>query len=336
LGPRRARSGAEPGRLRVHRCRPRPGGAGGLHPLPRDAAERVGADHRRGDHPVRLRDPAGDLARLPRARRPAAGARLGPHDQRGAPLPEPGAVARDPPGGGDLHRGGGRQPRRRRSAGGARAAPGRGGAVSDPVLTARDLHVTYGSRRGPVHAVRGVSLAIPPARIFGLVGESGSGKSTVAQAVIGALAGRARVTGEVRYRGDDLLARPERELRRLWGRRLAMVFQDPASTLNPVLTVGEQVVEVLREHERLAAGDARSRMLALLDAVRLPSPAELARRYPHQLSGGQQQRVSIAIALACDPDLLVLDEPTTGLDVTTEARILDLVDSLRQRSPAAT
>jgi peptide/nickel transport system ATP-binding protein len=207
--------------------------------------------------------------------------------------------------------------------------------VSEPVLTVRNLRVTYGTRRGPVHAVRGVSLVIPPARIFGLVGESGSGKSTVAQAVMGALAGRARVAGEVRYRGDDLLARPERELRRLWGRRLAMVFQDPASTLNPVLTVGEQVIEVLREHERLASGDARRRMLELFDAVRLPSPVELARRYPHQLSGGQQQRVSIAIALACDPDLLVLDEPTTGLDVTTEARILDLVDSLRHRSPAA-
>src|SRR5262249_12666386 len=255
--------------------------------------------------------------------------------QRGAPLPEPGAVARDPPGGGDLDRGGGRHPRRRRPAGGARAAPGRGAAVSEPVLTVRDLHVTYGSRRGPVHAVRGVSLAIPPARIFGLVGESGSGKSTVAQAVMGALAGRARGPGGGPYRRGGPPAGPGGELRRLWGRRLAMVFQDPASTLNPVLTVGEQVVEVLREHERLAAGDARRRMLALFDAVRLPSPAELARRYPHQLSGGQQQRVSIAIALACDPDLLVLDEPTTGLDVTTEARILDLVASLRQPSPAS-
>jgi len=207
--------------------------------------------------------------------------------------------------------------------------------MTEPVLTVRDLHVTYRTRRGPVHAVRGVSLAIPPARIFGLVGESGSGKSTVAQAVMGALGGRARVVGEVRYRGDNLLARPERELRRLWGRRLALVSQDPASTLNPVLTVGEQLVEVLREHERLPAAEARRRMRELFAAVQLPNPAEVARRYPHQLSGGQQQRVSIAIALACDPDLLVLDEPTTGLDVTTEARILDLVESLRRRSHAA-
>ena len=207
--------------------------------------------------------------------------------------------------------------------------------MSDPVLTVRDLRVTYATPRGPVHAVRGVSLAIPAARIFGLVGESGSGKSTVAQAVMGALGPPARVEGEVRYRGDDLLALPPRELRRLWGRRLAMVSQDPASSLNPVLSVGAQLVEVLREHERLRAREARRRMHELFAAVQLPHPAELARRYPHQLSGGQQQRVSIAIALACDPDVLVLDEPTTGLDVTTEARILDLVESLRERSHAA-
>src|SRR5439155_2967679 len=115
---------------------------------------------------------------------------------------------------------------------------------------------------------------------------------------------------------------------------LAMVFQDPGSTLNPVLPVGEQVMEVLREHEGLGRADARARMIELFGAVQLPDPPAMARRYPHQLSGGQQQRVSIATALACDPDLLVLDEPTTGLDVTTEARILDLVASLRERSGA--
>ena len=152
---------------------------------------------------------------------------------------------------------------------------------------------------------------------------------------MGALRGRARVEGEVRFRGTNLLGQPAGELRRLWGRRLAMVFQDPTSTLNPVLTVGEQLIEVLREHEALSARQAEERALALFAAVRLPHPGDIARRYPHQLSGGQQQRVSIAIALACDPDVLVLDEPTTGLDVTTEARILDLVESLRQRSRAA-
>jgi peptide/nickel transport system ATP-binding protein len=205
----------------------------------------------------------------------------------------------------------------------------------EAVLTLHELRVTYRTLRGPVHAVRGVSLAVPPARIFGLVGESGSGKSTVAQAAMGALRGRAHVQGEVRYRGTNLLDQPAGALRRLWGRRLAMVFQDPTSTLNPVLTVGEQLVEVLREHESLSTRQAEERARALFAAVRLPRPGDITRRYPHQLSGGQQQRVSIAIALACDPDVLILDEPTTGLDVTTEARILDLVESLRQRSRAA-
>ena len=204
----------------------------------------------------------------------------------------------------------------------------------EPVLAVRDLRVTYRTGAGPVRAVKGVSLVLPPGRVLGLVGESGSGKSTVALAVMAALESEAEVTGEVRFRGENLIGKPERELRRLWGRRLAMVFQDPTSTLNPVLTVGDQLVEVLVEHEGRGPAEARARMLELFAAVQLPNPAEIARRYPHQLSGGQQQRVSIATALACKPALLVLDEPTTGLDVTTEARILDLVDSLRQRTAA--
>ena len=204
----------------------------------------------------------------------------------------------------------------------------------EPVLAVRDLRVTYRTGAGAVRAVKGVSFVVPAGRVLGLVGESGSGKSTVALAVMAALGAEAEITGEVRFRGESLVGRPERELRRLWGRRLAMVFQDPTSTLNPVLTVGDQLVEVLVEHERLGPAAARARMVDLFAAVQLPNPAEIARRYPHQLSGGQQQRVSIATALACDPALLVLDEPTTGLDVTTEARILDLVDSLRQRTAA--
>ena len=209
------------------------------------------------------------------------------------------------------------------------------GSPGGDVLTVRDLRVTYRARAGAVQAVKGVSFAIAPGRLLSVVGESGSGKSTLALAVLGALGGEAAVTGEVRYRGDDLLGMVPAARRRLWGRRLAMVFQDPGGTLNPVLPVGEQVVEVLREHERLGRAEARRRMVALFEAVSLPSPAALATRYPHQLSGGQQQRVSIAIALACDPDVLILDEPTTGLDVTTEARILDLVADLRRRSGAA-
>jgi ABC-type glutathione transport system ATPase component len=145
--------------------------------------------------------------------------------------------------------------------------------MTEPILTLHELRVTYRTLRGPVHAVRGVSLAVPTARIFGLVGESGSGKSTVAQAVMGALRGRARVEGEVRYRGANLLDKPMGELRRLWGRRLAMVFQDPTSTLNPVLTVGAQLVEVLREHEALSTRQAEERARTLFTAVRLPRPS---------------------------------------------------------------
>ncbi len=207
-------------------------------------------------------------------------------------------------------------------------------AATAPVLTVRALRVTYRTAGGPVHAVRGVDLALPAGRVLGLVGESGSGKSTMALAVMGALGPEARVAGEVRFRGEELLGRPAAALRRLWGRRLGIVFQDPGGSLNPVLPVGDQVVEVLVEHESLGRAAARGRMLELFAAVQLPDPEALARRYPHQLSGGQQQRVAIAIALACDPDLLVLDEPTTGLDVTTEARILDLVDALRRRTAA--
>jgi peptide/nickel transport system ATP-binding protein len=207
--------------------------------------------------------------------------------------------------------------------------------AAGPVLEVRDLRVAYPAAGGPVRAVRGVSLALPPGRVLGLVGESGSGKSTMALAVMGALGGEAHVAGEVLFRGDNLVGKTARELRRLWGRRLAMVFQDPAGTLNPVLTVGAQVVEALVEHERLGRAAARARARELLAAVQLPNPDAIARRYPHQLSGGQQQRVSIAVALACDPDLLVLDEPTTGLDVTTEARILDLVEALRLRTAAS-
>jgi peptide/nickel transport system ATP-binding protein len=204
-----------------------------------------------------------------------------------------------------------------------------------PLLDVRDLRVVYRTGRKDVHAVRGVSFAIPSSAIFGLVGESGSGKSSVALGVMAALRPPAVVSGDVRYRGDNLLEASEPQLRMLWGRRLAMVFQNPGRTLNPVLCVGEQVMEVLREHERLGRAAALARTIELFRAVRLPDPAGVVRRYPHQLSGGQQQRVSIAAALACDPDLLVMDEPTTGLDVTTEAHILDLVQSLRARAHAA-
>ena len=215
------------------------------------------------------------------------------------------------------------------------AAP-TGEAASDTVLRVSDLSVEYTTRRGPVFAVRDIAFCIARGETLGIVGESGSGKSTLAFAVMGYLAANARVTrGAIDYLGQDLLAMSRRRQDELRGAKIAMVYQDPMSSLNPSIEVGEQVAEVLRAHEHLAPRAARERVLDLFAAVNMPHPAAIARRYPHQLSGGQQQRVLIAMALACNPDLLIMDEPTTGLDVTTEAQILDLIEALKRRFASA-
>ena len=204
------------------------------------------------------------------------------------------------------------------------------------VLRVAGLSVDYATSRGPVHAVRDVSFSIRRGETFGVVGESGSGKSTVAFAVMGYLSANGLVTeGCIEYQGQDLLRMPRRQLDALRGARIAMVYQDPMSSLNPSITVGEQVMEALLAHERLSGEAARKRTLELFAAVNMPEPAAIFRRYPHQLSGGQQQRVLIAMALSCNPDLLIMDEPTTGLDVTTEAQILDLIASLKARFSSA-
>lgn len=191
------------------------------------------------------------------------------------------------------------------------------------------LSVSFGAPGAQLHAVRDVSLNVGKGEALGLIGESGSGKSTVAYAVM------QHVPGDVSARsinfGDtDLLKVAPRELRRIRGRRIGMVYQDPMNALNPAFTVGSQVAEVLRHHRHLGRAVAHARVLQLFERVRLPEPARIAKRYPHQLSGGQLQRVVIAMALACEPELLIMDEPTTGLDVTTEAVILDLVAQLRR------
>jgi peptide/nickel transport system ATP-binding protein len=216
----------------------------------------------------------------------------------------------------------------------AAAPPGQG--IPDTVLRVSNLSVEYATRRGPVFAVRDVSFSIARGETLGIVGESGSGKSTLAFAVMGYLAANARVQrGEIAYLGQDLLSMSRRRQDELRGAKIAMVYQDPMSSLNPSIQVGEQVAETLRAHERLAPKPARERVLELFTAVNMPHPAAIARRYPHQLSGGQQQRVLIAMALACNPDLLIMDEPTTGLDVTTEAQILDLIAALKRRFASA-
>ena len=205
-----------------------------------------------------------------------------------------------------------------------------------PTVAIENLEVGYRTRRGVVPVVDGVSLEIAPGEAYGLVGESGCGKTTLALALMRALPANAVVRADrLDFDGEDLRSLTPRELRRIRGARMALVAQNAASALNPTLRVGDQVAEIFRCHRRLPPAEALEAAARMLARVRLPDPARLVRRYPHQLSGGQQQRVLIAMALATDPDLLVLDEPTTGLDATVEAEVLDLVEYLRADFHAA-
>jgi peptide/nickel transport system ATP-binding protein len=195
-------------------------------------------------------------------------------------------------------------------------------------LDVQGLGVAYGDGEMALRAVRDVSFSIAPGEAYGLIGESGSGKSTIAYAIMRHLAG-ASVAGRIMLDGHDVMALSRRKLAAIRGQVAAMVYQDPMNALNPAIRVGEQIAEVLRHHAEMSRSAAWQESVALLERVHLPTPAEITRRYPHQLSGGQQQRVMIAMAIACHPALLILDEPTTGLDVTTEAVILDLINELR-------
>jgi len=201
---------------------------------------------------------------------------------------------------------------------------------ADSILSVEDLSVTYGNGDARVHAVNGVTFDVPRGAAVGLVGESGSGKTTVGLSILRLLGSRTATTrGRIRFRDTDLMRISEAELRELRGNRISTVFQDPLTSLTPSLAVGEQIAETMRVHGKSQGRDAWHRTIALLDLVGLPDPAGRARQYPHQLSGGMRQRVAIAMAIACDPDLVILDEPTTALDVTIQAQILDLLDRLR-------
>jgi peptide/nickel transport system ATP-binding protein len=203
------------------------------------------------------------------------------------------------------------------------------------LLRVRDLAVSFRHESGAVvEAVRGVSFEVPVESTVALVGESGSGKTVSAMAVVGLLPARTARIGPgsaAEFDGRDLLRLPPAELRALRGGQIATVFQEPMTSLNPVVTVGAQIAEVLRLHKRMGRAAARRRAVELLDEVGLPEPARRARSHPHQLSGGQQQRAMIAMGIACEPRLLIADEPTTALDVTTQQQILELLASLRRR-----
>ncbi|MBO8141357.1 MAG: ABC transporter ATP-binding protein [Firmicutes bacterium] len=218
----------------------------------------------------------------------------------------------------------------------------------EPVLEVRDLKTHFPTERGIVKAVDGVSFALFPGETLGVVGESGCGKSMTALSIMGLVPRPGKIVGgEIRLMGENLVGKPERELRRLRGNRMAMIFQDPLSTLNPVMRVGDQVVESIRIHYRdLVSGgngttrlplswrrsrrEAWERAVALLEKVGIPAPAERMMAYPHELSGGMRQRVMIAIALSCNPAVLLADEPTTALDVTIQAQILDLMQRVQE------
>jgi peptide/nickel transport system ATP-binding protein len=204
-------------------------------------------------------------------------------------------------------------------------------SAAGPVLDVRDLRVDIALRRSTVHAVDGVSFSMAPGETVGLVGESGCGKTTIGLALLGLLPAGGRIAGgAIQLGGDDIAALEEEEMRKLRGNRIGIVFQDPLTSLNPTMSIGRQVGEPLRIHRGASARAASARAQELLDLVGLPSPAQQLDRYPHQLSGGMRQRVSLAIALACEPAVLVADEPTTALDVTTQDQILELLDSLKR------
>jgi len=224
--------------------------------------------------------------------------------------------------------------------GGAKSRPGRRGReqraeAGEPLLEIRGLDVEFRTVAGPVHAVNGIDLDVQAGEIVGLVGESGSGKSVTSRAVMGLLPPRtSSIRGSIRLGGDELVGLPEGAYRRVRGERVAMIFQDPMTALDPLYRAGEQVAEALRFHFGLGRGAARARVRELFGQVGLDAGAVID-SYPYQLSGGMRQRVLIAMALACEPELLIADEPTTALDVTIQAQILDLLGELvRQRGMA--
>ncbi len=204
--------------------------------------------------------------------------------------------------------------------------------VTEPLLSVRNLVTEFRTDAGLLRAVDDVSFDIPAGSTLAVVGESGCGKSVTSLSILRLILAPGRIaSGQILFEGSDLLALPEPEMRKVRGARIAMIFQEPMSSLNPVYTVGDQIIESIVLHQKRPKREAWARAVELLALVGIPSPAERARAYPHQLSGGMRQRVMIAMALACEPKLLIADEPTTALDVTIQAQILELLAGLRDK-----
>ena len=199
---------------------------------------------------------------------------------------------------------------------------------NQPLLHIDDLHVHFNTSDGVVQAINGASLTLNPGEIVGLVGESGSGKSVTAMSILGLVPKPPAIypKGRILWKGIDLLTTPDRELREIRGGEISMIFQDPMTSLNPVYTIGHQISEMIRVHERISAKAAKVRSIEMLDLVGVPNPQQRVDDYPHQFSGGMRQRAMIAMALSCNPELLIADEPTTALDVTIQAQILEILE----------
>ncbi len=323
----------QPARARVHRgiaLQRRPPGQDPVRP---PAPERPGTDHRADDAGHPRRHPVRGVPELPGHRRPAADAVVGIDGGRWDPLHPDLAPHRagtrdrpvaDPDG---VQLPGRRHPGRARS---------EAAALSSPLLEVRDLHTKFFTDDGVVGAVDGVSFELHQGEAIGIVGESGCGKSMTALSIMGLVPEPGRVTsGEVRFRGQDLLrVRPE-DMREIRGRDIAMIFQDPLSSLNPVLRNGFQIEEAMLAHRHVPRRQAHTRAVELLRKVRVPAPEARARDYPHQLSGGMRQRTMIAMGLVNEPAILIADEPTTALDVTVQAQILELLRDLNREMDTA-
>lgn len=209
--------------------------------------------------------------------------------------------------------------------------------MAERLLEVRDLRVSFDTYAGEVQAVRGVSFHMDQGEVLALVGESGCGKSVTAQTLMKLnQSPPSRIkSGSVDFAGEEILSKSEKEMRRIRGNRMAMIFQDPMTSLNPTKTIGKQIAESLLLHQKISKDEAMKRVVALLDMVRIPNAEKRAHQYPHEYSGGMRQRAMIAMALACNPQLLIADEPTTALDVTIQAQILDLMKDLQSRTDAA-
>lgn len=205
-----------------------------------------------------------------------------------------------------------------------------------PLLELQDVRTYFSTLKGAVRAVDGVSLSLDQGQAMGVVGESGSGKSVLARTIMGLPNRRAASSGTVLFDGCDMLSLSKKELREIWGKRIAMIFQDPGRSLNPVVRVERQITEGMRLHLGLSKSEAHERALNLLQEVGVPDPERRLKNYPHELSGGMRQRIMIATALACEPDLLIADEPTTALDVTVQRQILDLLRRIQRERNMAT